>query len=50
MRNRALPPYARFSRSAFNAPGDDLVKHGVYGLLLLGSRLEDAEVLEVREE
>jgi hypothetical protein len=32
------------------APGDDLVEHGVDGLLLLGSRLEDAEVLEIGEE
>src|SRR6266850_1864410 len=32
------------------APGDDLVKHGVDRLLLLGRRLEEAEVLEVREE
>jgi hypothetical protein len=37
----------RFQRAA---PGDDLVEHGVDRLLLLGSRLEDAEVLEVREE
>ena len=32
------------------APRDHLVEHGVDGLLLLGSRLKDREVLEVREE
>ncbi len=32
------------------APGDHLVKHSVDCLLLLGGRLEDAKVLEVREE
>jgi hypothetical protein len=31
-------------------PGDDLVEQGVDRLLLLGSRLEDAEVLEIGEE
>ena len=32
------------------APGDNLVKHCIDRLLLLASRLEDAEVLEVCEE
>lgn len=32
------------------APGDELAKHGMNRLLLLGSRLEDAEVLEIGEE
>ena len=38
----ALPQ--RLQRSG---PGDDLIEHGVDRLLVLGSRLEDAEVLEV---
>src|SRR5437588_10588948 len=32
------------------APSDDLVKHGVDRFLVPGSRLEDAEVLEIGEE
>src|SRR6266571_3787794 len=37
----------RFQRAA---PCDDLIEHGVDRLLSLGSRLEDAEVLEIGEE
>jgi hypothetical protein len=41
--------YARFSRSVFNAPPQamTLVEHCMDRLPVMGSRLEDAEVLEV---
>jgi hypothetical protein len=41
--------YARYYGNAFNAaaPSNNLVKQFVDRLLVLGSRLEDAEVLEV---
>src|SRR5258705_11949155 len=32
------------------APGDDLVKHDVDRLLMLGMRIEDAEVFEIGEK
>src|SRR5215213_829724 len=47
------PPLIRSSlpkRLHRAAPGDDLIKHGVDRRLLVCGRLEDAELLEVREE